>query len=61
MNLFRNTIFDNTAKVEQNNFFQYSNILIPLNLNTKLTIFIWERLYEEYDINESSLRNTDME
>lgn len=61
MNLFRNTIFDNTTKVEQNNFFQYSNILIPLNLNTKLTIFIWERLYEEYDINESSLRNTNME
>jgi len=61
MNPFKDTIFDNDMPVKQSHFFEYSNILIPINLNTKLTLFIWEKLYEEYNNNESSLRNTDME
>ena len=61
MNLFKDTIFDNDRPVKQSHFFEYSNIMIPLNFNTKLTLFIWEKLYEEYSNNESSLRNTDME
>ena len=61
MNPFRDTIFDNDISVKQSYFFEYSNILIPINFNTKLTLFIWEKLYEEYSNNESSLRNTDME
>ena len=61
MNPLRDTIFDNDIPVKQSYIFEYSNILIPINLNTKLTLFIWEKLYEEYSNNESSLRNTDME
>ena len=61
MNLFKDTIFDNDRPIKQSYFFEYSNILIPINFNTKLTLFIWEKLYEEYSNNESSLRNTDME
>lgn len=60
--MFENTIFDNTKPVQQTEMFEYASILIPLNKNPKMTIFIWERLCKMIsEQDESSLRNSDME
>jgi len=60
-NLFKNTIFDNDNVVKQKDPFQYSSILIPLNTNLELTMFVWEKIYSMENENKSSLRNSDME
>ena len=58
--MFENTIFDNTKAVTQTSAFQYARILVPLNRNPQMTIFIWEQLVDIIS-DESSLRNFDME
>jgi hypothetical protein len=60
-NLFKDTIFDNSASIIQKEPFEYASILIPLNTNLNLTLLVWERIYEIQNENTSSMWNSDME
>ena len=58
--MFSDTIFDNTKEVIQKSPFQYVSILAPLNLQTDVTIAIYEKINKILS-NASSLRDIDLE
>ena len=41
--LFENTIFDERKPVTQKEFFEYASITVPLLMNPKQTIKVWEK------------------
>jgi hypothetical protein len=61
--LFEKTIFDNRKSVNQREFFEYAHITLPLLMNPKLSIKIWEQtvkyMNDAYD--RSGLRDSDLE